>query len=108
MLRKADRLTTQEVTALSQGKSVFGTLLSLRFIPAEKSKFAVPVSKKVSVRAVDRNTLRRKVYDALGFLHGGLVKPVFVMVLPKKDCLSASVDAIKADIEVTFKKAGLM
>ncbi len=107
MLRKADRLTTKEVAALSQGKSVFGTLLSLRFVPAERAKFAVPVSKKVAARAVDRNSVRRKVYLALRSAKKSLKTPVFAMILPKKECLAASPEAVSSDIQATLKKAGL-
>ncbi len=108
MLRKADRLTTQEVTALSQGKSVFGTLISLRFLSAGKSKFAVPVSKKVAPRAVDRNSIRRKVYNSLRDVKGSLKKPVFATIMPKKECLTATSGAIASELEAIFKKAGLL
>jgi ribonuclease P protein component len=107
MLRKADRLTTAEVTALSQGKSVFGTLLSLRFLPAGRTKFAVAVSKKVASRAVDRNAMRRKVYDVLKIASKGLKMGVFAMIMPKKECLSASPESIGTEVESVFKKAGL-
>jgi ribonuclease P protein component len=107
MLRKADRLTTAEVMALSQGKSVFGTLLSLRFLPAVRTKFAVAVSKKVASRAVDRNAVRRKVYDVLKTASKGLKTGVFAMIMPKKECLSASPESIGVEVEAVFKKAGL-
>ncbi|MFA6158507.1 MAG: ribonuclease P protein component [Candidatus Paceibacterota bacterium] len=107
MLRKADRLTTKEVAALSKGKSVFGTLLSLRFITAEKSKFSVSVSKKVAPRAVDRNAVRRKLYDVLKDASRSLKKPVFAMVLPKKECLDAAPAALSRELAIVFAKAGL-
>jgi len=107
MLRKADRLTTQEVTALSQGKSVFGTLLSLRFLASKTSKFAVTVSKKVASRAVDRNAIRRKVYDSIGSVQKNIKNPVFLMVLPKKEVLKAPSDAVTAELSAVLKKAGL-
>jgi ribonuclease P protein component len=107
MLKKADRLTTQEVTALSQGKSVFGTLLSLRFRPADKAKFAVAVSKKVSNRAVDRNALRRKVYSILVDSRKTLIQKAFVMIIPKKEALKAPSADVQKDINSTLAKAGL-
>jgi ribonuclease P protein component len=107
MLKKADRLTTADITALSQGKSVFGTLLSLRFTPADRSKFAVSVSKKVASRAVDRNVIRRKVYDAIKTAQDGLKTSVFAMILPKKECLTADSESVRSEIEAVFKKAGL-
>ena len=107
MLRKADRLTTAEVTALSKGKSVFGTLLSLRFVAADRSKFAVSVSKKVASRAVDRNAVRRKIYDVLKESSKSLKKPVFAMILPKKECLIAMPDALAKELGIVFTKAGL-
>lgn len=107
MLRKADRLTTAEVTALSRGKSVFGTLLSLRFLPAEKTKFSVAVSKKVASRAVDRNAMRRKVYDVLKTASKGLKTGVFAMIMPKKECLDSSPESLGVEVEALFRKAGL-
>lgn len=105
MLPKAERLTTKDIKALAQGKSVFGTLVSLRFLPADGTKFAVAVSKKVAARAVDRNRIRRRVYAVVRDVKLSISKSFFVMVSPKKDCLTAPKESIKEDINRLFNKA---
>lgn len=107
MLRKADRLATRDIDRLSQGKSVFGTLISLRFAPADRSRFTVSVSKKVAAKASDRNRLRRRVYAAVRDARNGLKKPVFAMLMPKRECLSCELPAIRTEISSLFNKAGL-
>jgi ribonuclease P protein component len=61
------RLRTKEVAGgLVQGKVYHSTYLSMRATPTkEKSRFAVVVSKKISKRAVDRNRIRRLVYNSV-------------------------------------------
>lgn len=107
MLRKADRLATRDIDRLSQGKSVFGTLISLRYSPSDRSKFAVAVSKKVAAKATDRNRLRRRVYAAVRDARKGLKKPVFAMLMPKKECLTCELSAIRNEISSLFNKASL-
>jgi ribonuclease P protein component len=108
MLKKAERLTVSDIEALSQGKSVFGTLLSLRFTPSDRAKFAVTVSKKVAPLAVDRNRIRRRAYSALEKVHGNLKNPVYAMLMPKKEFITASFTDISNEIVGIFKKAGLL
>jgi len=108
MLKKVERLTVSDIEALSQGKSVFGTLLSLRYIPASKNGFAVAVSKKVAPLAVDRNRIRRRTYAALEKIHQSLKNPVYAMLMPKKEFLTAPYDRLVDEVTLVFKKAGLL
>ncbi len=99
MLKKRDRLTVAEIERLSQGKSVFGTLLSLRYAPADRLKFAVSPSKKVFKTAVERNRVKRRAYGAIDASRFAGAKPAFVMIMPKKECLDAPSSALSAEIE---------
>lgn len=108
MLKKAERLTVSDIEALSQGKSVFGTLLSLRFISAQKTGFAIAVSKKVAPLAVDRNRIRRRAYAAIEKIHTSLSIPVYAMIMPKKEFLKAPFADICREVEMVFSKAGLL
>ncbi len=108
MLPKSKRLTTEEIESLSNGKSVFGTLISIRAIKSDTLKFAVSVSKKVAPLAVERNRLRRKVYNSLPSLMGEIKSPAFVMIMPKKEILTVSMDTLKSEIGALLKKSGLM
>lgn len=106
MLPKASRLSTEDVRSLAAGKSVFGTLLSLRIKPAEALKCSVSVSKKVAPRAVDRNRARRRVYAAFEKALPAVTSPAFILIMPKKEALSAPLDALVAEISLLMKKAG--
>lgn len=108
MLKKVERLTVSDIEALSQGKSVFGTLFSMRFVPATQTKFAVAVSKKVAPLAVDRNRARRRAYSAVSKIKENIKIPVYAMLMPKKEFLKASFTDISKEIDVVFRKAGLL
>lgn len=111
MLPKSRRLTAKDIEGLSLGKSVFGTLLSIRYRPAQSLRFSVAVSKKVASRAVERNKIRRRVYAAVrvtAFSGQSPVSPASIMVLPKKECLTAPADAVRAELSALFHKAGLV
>lgn len=108
MLKKALRLTVSDIESLSAGKSVFGTLISMRFISAVKTKVSVTVSKKVAKTAVDRNRIRRRTYAAVEKVLGNTKNPVYAMLMPKKEFLSAPFETVCAEVESIFKKAGLI
>lgn len=108
MLKKRDRLTARDIETLDQGKSVFGTLVSLRIGPSPAKKVSVSVSKKAAARAVDRSRIRRRVYSAVEKVLARVNAPVFVLVMPKKECLSVPFSALSLDVEKTFIKAKIL
>src|SRR4051812_22675994 len=107
MLKKRARLTTEDITSLSQGKSVFGTLLSLRILPAPTTKLSVVVSKKVASRAIDRNRLRRTLYAAVEKPLGNvdISQASYIMLMPKKECSTVAFDILSQEVITLFKKA---
>jgi len=107
MLKKRDRLTAKDIEGLSEGKSVFGTLVSFRFMPAKTTKFAVSVTKKASPLSVGRSRIRRRVYGALEKHIAKVTKPVHGFFIPKKEVLGAPFEAIREDVEKVLAKAGL-
>jgi ribonuclease P protein component len=109
MLKKADRLTTEEIETLSQGKSVFGTLLSLRYVHVSgadgaKLKFAVSVSKKVFKTAVERNRARRRVYGAIDMKVFATAKPTYVMFMPKKEAITVPIEQLKNEVSALLAR----
>ena len=108
MLKKRDRLTTRDIESLSLGKSVFGTLVSLRFMPAKKLGFSVAPSKKSVPRAVDRIRIRRRIYSILEKIVPNVKKHYTVMIMPKKECLNIPFNDLSAEINSVFAKAGLL
>lgn len=111
MLKKSDRLTTEDIEVLSQGKSVFGTLISMRFSPSpektNKTKISVAVSKKVAPRAVDRNKIRRRTYAVVGDLIQSINKNTYILLTPKKDFLTLPRDVLCRETKALFEKARL-
>jgi len=82
----------------------------LRFSKNElsKSRFCVVVSKKISKRAVDRNRIRRRTYEALR-LNYDKIKPGFdFMIFAKLSVLKLSYSDIEKDLLYIFKKAKAM
>jgi ribonuclease P protein component len=107
MLPKSKRLTTEEIESLSTGKSVFGTLISMRVLKSGTTKFAVSVSKKIAPLAVDRNRMRRRVYSVIPAL-GDLKTPAFIMLMPKKELLAAPIEVVQSEVSAVLKKGGLI
>jgi ribonuclease P protein component len=108
MLPKASRLSRAEAETLKNGKSVFTTLLSLRIVPAEETKFSVSVPKKVAKSAVDRNRIRRKCYGAIEKVAGDIKKPIRGMFFPKAEVRTISHEKLVAEVVLVFKKAGII
>lgn len=66
MLKKKERLTKKEFDRFfSAGKRIHSPAFTLLYTPHESFHGAVVVGKKVHKKAVDRNRLRRRLYNAL-------------------------------------------
>ncbi len=66
MLKKKERLTKKEFDRFfSIGKRIHSPALTLLYTPDETFHGAVVVGKKIYKKAVDRNRLRRRLYNAL-------------------------------------------
>ncbi len=66
MLAKKERLSRETFNrSFSLGKRLHGTTLQLVYSKSETLHGAVVIPKKIEPRAVMRNKLRRRVYDAL-------------------------------------------
>jgi ribonuclease P protein component len=66
MLKKNERLTKKQFDRFfSSGKRVHSPAFTLLYTPEETFHGAVVVGKKVYKKAVDRNHLRRRLYNAL-------------------------------------------
>jgi len=73
--------------------------------PAASSHFSVIVSKKISKKAVTRNTIRRRVYGALQeqwHMIGKTCYDVVVLVSPR--IVTAPYQTIEKDIQFALKK----
>ncbi len=79
----------------------------LRFFKNElsKSRFCVVVSKKISKRAVDRNRIRRRIYEILR-LNYDRIKPEFdFMIFVKQGVLKMQYVDMESEILYLLKKS---
>ena len=66
MFKKTKRLTTREFQEVFQkGKRVSSPLFLLSYTDLEKTKVAVSIPKKIYSRAVDRNYIKRLIFNCL-------------------------------------------
>lgn len=98
MLAKLNRLNRAECDLLLKEKNlVFHTpSLFVRTISRKDFKAAVAVSKKVSKKAVDRNRLRRIIYDAL-FEYRDI--PAHMLISVKKSAKDNASENIRREIK---------
>lgn len=79
-----------------------GRLVTVTFAPLpgfSRPKAAAVVSKKVALRAVDRNRIQRRVRDILRPHILLSQEPLAIIVRAKKEALSADMAALRADLE---------
>ncbi|MEI6396559.1 MAG: ribonuclease P protein component [Candidatus Taylorbacteria bacterium] len=120
MLKKTQRLTTEQVSAVMENsKSFHSPFFTLKVLvktpktlktpkPVLGNGFAAIVSKKIAKTAVARNLARRRTYEALK-LTGVLVKPGFqVIVLCKAASIGANLKTLTTDLKTLLSKAGVL
>ncbi len=102
MLAKTWRLNRQEIMLLKdpsrKNKIVQGSFFGLIFQEnSKKGKFGVIVSNKISSKAVERNRIRRLLYQAVK--DKMMDKTGFFLFLAKKSCLGADLESFKKELE---------
>lgn len=111
MLKKSQRLTTKELEqVIMTGKVVHSTLFSVRFLSGSGKKFAAITPKKIIKTAVDRNFVRRKIYEALAPVVKAIKSDVHIAIfskLTRKEIKETSLETISAELRNIFKKARL-
>ncbi len=96
---KKQRLTGGEIRRLKPEKRLVSSLFSLSYArDTGAGKAACVVSKKVSVRAVDRNTVKRRMRAALRAL-APLPPHVSMVIAAKKAVTAVSYKELHTDLE---------
>lgn len=111
MLPKKQRLTTKEFDqAFKDGRGIQVADFAIKKSKSDKSKFAVVVSKKVSGTAVKRNTIKKKVYNAIKNLskRHSLAPQMSVIVFVRKDKSDTNIKDIEGEIKDLFVKNSLL
>ena len=75
---------------------------------AEKGRIAAVVPKKVSKTAVERNKMRRRIYEAVRKAHPDLPSSIHAALFAKQPAKTAEFAALKADIRELFTKTGII
>lgn len=102
MLSKQHRITTAEFKKLGRPTRIFNTsFFSVRThrIAGTGKKFAVVVSKKITVTAAARNLLRRRLYALLAEHLATATEGTAAVVFVKKEAVAASFQELKAAFE---------
>jgi ribonuclease P protein component len=100
MLPKSERLTKEDFT-ISRPKVFFrGELFDVAFIALPTQKFACVISKKTLKKAVDRNTVKRRILNALHTTK--TTSPDSFIFYPKKTSIEARYSHLYKEIEKAF------
>lgn len=104
MLKKKERLTKKEFDRFfSVGKRIHSPAFTLLYTPLETFHGAVVVGKKVYKKAVDRNRLRRRLYNALyKEIKDTEVTGVFI-ILAKSGAVSLDFSELRQSVSSVLK-----
>jgi len=85
MFTKKERLTSKDFSRFfSSGKRFHSTFFTVVYTPYPTTHVSVVVPKKVARRAVQRNSLRRQVYDILRrYLKSDNKTGIFIVLMKK-------------------------
>ena len=107
MLPKEHRLTAQELKNLPQtgARVIHAPLFVAKVFESDRSACAVVVSKKVAPRAVDRNSVRRRVYHLLA---AHTLRPASVVIYTKHGINTSSPKELERQLLELLQKSGLI
>lgn len=111
MLPKTQRLQKRLFSeSFSHSKIHSSDILTLRYkaFSGLASKVSVVVSKKVAQKAVDRNSLKRKLYEITQKVLKNTKKPYVLMVFPKKGATTTSFNELEKDLTTLFIGAKIL
>lgn len=110
MFSKQYRLSKQEIHSLLKGKrgSTPYFLVMYGKISSPNAKVGFSVSKKIAVKAVDRNRLRRRAYAAMRPYISDLPKGTGILIVFHKKTDNDTTDFIGSQIKEVLKKAHLI
>src|SRR5438045_3350852 len=97
---KKNRLSHAEIIARSPARRIHGALFLLSYspLPAGPTKTSCVVSKKVALKAHDRNLLKRRCREVLRLHLTTLNRPYALVLHAKKQAHGASFAQIREDI----------
>ena len=110
MLKKTLRLTTPQFNStIEKGKFARSPLFSVRYTSSEadtRISAAVPI--KEAKKAVERNRIRRRVYEAIATLAAKISPGTHAVVFCRQKVLESDFKSMRDELEMVFVKAGLL
>lgn len=106
MLKKENRLRGKNNFALmrEKGRLIQSPLFGLVILEGEDKRFGIVVSKKISKIAVERNRIRRRIYEGVKKKWEIIPKNVWGLFLVKKEILEMDTMQIEKEVERLFKE----
>ncbi len=98
---KKNRLSKKDFSLISKKKIIRGSFFDISIIEKEglpSFKVSCVVSKKTAKRAVDRNKMKRKIYN-LFMEHKNELKPNFYIIYPKREVLYTKYDNLNSELK---------
>lgn len=107
MIPKKNRLNRSRVQyTLKKGGKVSCEYFNIKYLNSrsDETRFAVIISLKVSPKAVERNKLRRQIYETLSNSGINKRKPLDVVIVAKNKVLSLNYNQLQKNLISTLNK----
>ena len=107
MIAKKHRINREFIPyILRKGKSLKSKLFIIRYCQnkEEFSRFRTIVSTKIDKKAVERNKLRRQIYEAIRIISKEIQPnpPLDIVFIPKKSIKKAKYSKIEEDLKLIY------
>lgn len=104
---RKNSLSHEEIARLPRGRRIAGRFFSLSIapLPSGPAKISCVVSKKVSLKAVERNVVKRRCREAARTDLKTIEQPLALIFHAKKGAAQASFAEIRQDIEKLLQSA---
>lgn len=108
MLSKKNRISSRQLLKklFKKGKQYKNNNFIFKFLPSIEpiSKFSIVISKKVATKAVDRNKLRRQIYDSIRNNIKLLKTDIVSIIIVKSNVVEAEFKDLNKGIEDFFNQ----
>lgn len=102
MIPKSKRLNKNDFTSLSRRNIIRTNLFDLGYLSSLNNKVTCIISKKTIKKAVDRNKIKRKFYNA--YSENKIKTPYIIIFYPKKESLHTPYLVLKEEISKIFDR----
>lgn len=111
MLPKEKRIGREQIEfILKKGESSTSKLFIIRYIRNNEktSRYAIVASAKLSKKAVERNRVRRQIYEAIRLIEKerSIDKNLDIVLIPKKQIFKSEFEGIKEDLTGIIENYG--